>query len=73
MASVQIGSDDGPACPFCVGHFNAPRQLPCAHSFFQSCLQSYISSKVENNSILKQIECPLCKQVTTPTRNDQPT
>ncbi|KAL3888590.1 hypothetical protein ACJMK2_000955 [Sinanodonta woodiana] len=73
MASAKIDNDDGPACPICLGQFKMPRQLPCAHSFCQSCLQSYISTKVENKSTLKQIECPLCKQVARPSRNDQPT
>ncbi|KAL3888698.1 hypothetical protein ACJMK2_001062 [Sinanodonta woodiana] len=73
MASANIDNDDGPACPICLGQFNIPRQLPCAHSFCQSCLQSYISTKMENNSTLKQIECPLCKQVACPSRIDQPT
>ncbi|KAL3888593.1 hypothetical protein ACJMK2_000958 [Sinanodonta woodiana] len=73
MASAKIDNDDGPACPICLGHFNIPRQLPCTHSFCQSCLQSYISTKMENNSTLKQIECPLCKQLACPSRNDQPT
>ncbi|KAL3888676.1 hypothetical protein ACJMK2_001040 [Sinanodonta woodiana] len=73
MASAKIDNDDGPACPICLGQFNIPRQLPCTHSFCQSCLQSYISTKVDNKSTLKQIECPLCKQAACPSRNDQPT
>ncbi|KAL3888646.1 hypothetical protein ACJMK2_001011 [Sinanodonta woodiana] len=72
MASTNI-NEECPACPICLGEFNIPRQLPCAHSFCQSCLQSYISTKVENNSTLNQIECPLCKQVACPFRTDQPT
>ncbi|KAK3598714.1 hypothetical protein CHS0354_003275 [Potamilus streckersoni] len=72
MASAKIDIDDGPSCPICLGQFNIPRQLPCAHSFCQSCLQSYISTMLEKDSALKQIECPMCKQVARPSRNDQP-
>ncbi|KAL3888254.1 hypothetical protein ACJMK2_000625 [Sinanodonta woodiana] len=62
MATAMTRSEDAPTCPICLGLFNVPRQLPCAHTFCQSCLQSYITSKATEHEKNKCIECPVCRK-----------
>ncbi|KAL3888783.1 hypothetical protein ACJMK2_001143 [Sinanodonta woodiana] len=62
MATAITHTEDEPTCPICMGLFNVPRQLPCAHTFCQSCLQSYITSKVIEHETKGCIECPVCRR-----------
>ncbi|KAL3888771.1 hypothetical protein ACJMK2_001131 [Sinanodonta woodiana] len=64
MATAITQAEDEPTCPICMGLFNVPRQLPCAHTFCQSCLQSYITSKAIEHETKRCIECPVCKITT---------
>ncbi|KAL3888251.1 hypothetical protein ACJMK2_000622 [Sinanodonta woodiana] len=61
MATAITHTEDEPTCPICMGLFNVPRQLPCAHTFCQSCLQSYITSKAIEHDKMRCIECPVCR------------
>ncbi|KAL3888176.1 hypothetical protein ACJMK2_000555 [Sinanodonta woodiana] len=61
MATAITYTEDEPTCPICIGLFNVPRQLPCAHTFCQSCLQSYISSKTIEHEEKRCIKCPVCR------------
>ncbi|KAL3888253.1 hypothetical protein ACJMK2_000624 [Sinanodonta woodiana] len=62
MAAAIRRTEDEPTCPICLGLFNVPRQLPCAHTFCQSCLQSYITSKALEHEKKTCIECPVCRR-----------
>ncbi|KAL3891324.1 hypothetical protein ACJMK2_003586 [Sinanodonta woodiana] len=62
MAAAITHTEDDPTCPICLGLFNVPKQLPCAHIFCQSCLQSYITSKAIENEKKRCIECPVCRK-----------
>ncbi|KAL3888448.1 hypothetical protein ACJMK2_000819 [Sinanodonta woodiana] len=73
MATATTHTEDEPTCPLCIGLFNAPRQLPCAHTFCQSCLQSYITSKAKEHETKRCIECPVCRQTTGPFRQNKST
>ncbi|KAL3855247.1 hypothetical protein ACJMK2_014463 [Sinanodonta woodiana] len=59
----DIQQEEEPRCPICLGKFKIPRDLPCLHSFCQSCLEDFISSKAVNGKELKQFECPICRAV----------
>ncbi|KAL3888767.1 hypothetical protein ACJMK2_001127 [Sinanodonta woodiana] len=61
MTTAITHTEDEPTCPICMGLFNVPRQLPCAHTFCQSCLQSYITSKAIEHEKKRCIECPVCR------------
>ncbi|KAK3577171.1 hypothetical protein CHS0354_037509 [Potamilus streckersoni] len=66
MASANPGiiqHAEKPHCPICLSKFKTPRQLTCLHSFCQSCLEDYISSKAVKVMELKQFECPICRAV----------
>ncbi|KAL3890457.1 hypothetical protein ACJMK2_002739 [Sinanodonta woodiana] len=62
MAAAISNTEEEPTCPICLGLFNVPRQLPCAHTFCQSCLQSYITSKAIEHEKKRCIECPVCRK-----------
>ncbi|KAL3842220.1 hypothetical protein ACJMK2_020259 [Sinanodonta woodiana] len=62
MATDITYNEDEPACPICMGLFNVPRQLPCAHTFCQSCLHSYITSKALEHEKNRCMECPVCRK-----------
>ncbi|KAL3890450.1 hypothetical protein ACJMK2_002732 [Sinanodonta woodiana] len=73
MATAITHTDDGPTCPICMGLFNVPRQLPCAHTFCQSCLQSYITSKAIEHEKKMCIECPVCRKTAGHFTQNKPT
>ncbi|KAL3891437.1 hypothetical protein ACJMK2_003700 [Sinanodonta woodiana] len=73
MAAAKIETDDGPCCPICLEHFNLPRQLPCAHSFCEKCLQSHITTQTANITKLSYIKCPVCRNPASPSIKDRPT
>ncbi|KAK3578927.1 hypothetical protein CHS0354_035559 [Potamilus streckersoni] len=73
MATGKIYPDDEQNCPICLGHFNQPRQLPCAHTFCQSCLQSFITTEATKDKKLSCIKCPVCRQIAGPAKRDKPT
>ncbi|KAL3888178.1 hypothetical protein ACJMK2_000557 [Sinanodonta woodiana] len=54
-----------------MGLFNVPRQLPCAHTFCQSCLQSYITSKALEHEKKRCIECPVCRKIAGPFKENK--
>ncbi|KAL3887989.1 hypothetical protein ACJMK2_000374 [Sinanodonta woodiana] len=62
MTTSITHTENEPTCPICLGLFNVPRQLPCAHTFCQSCLQSYITSKAIEHEKNRCIECPVCRK-----------
>ncbi|KAL3888182.1 hypothetical protein ACJMK2_000561 [Sinanodonta woodiana] len=62
MAAAITHAEEKPTCPICLGLLNGPRQLPCVHTFCQSCLQSYITSKTLEHEKKKCIECPVCRK-----------
>ncbi|KAK3611289.1 hypothetical protein CHS0354_004935 [Potamilus streckersoni] len=73
MATAKEQSEAEPTCPICLGHFNVPRQLPCAHTYCQSCLQSYITSEAIKHEQLEYIQCPLCRQRASPFKRNEAT
>ncbi|KAL3891422.1 hypothetical protein ACJMK2_003684 [Sinanodonta woodiana] len=73
MAAAKIESDDGPCCPVCLEQFNIPRQLPCAHSFCEKCLQSHITTEAAKITKLSYIKCPVCRNSSSPSIMDKPT
>ncbi|KAL3888184.1 hypothetical protein ACJMK2_000563 [Sinanodonta woodiana] len=73
MATAITNTEDEPTCPICMGLFNVPRQLPCAHTFCQSCLQLYITSKAIEHETKRCIECPVCRQTAGPFRQNKST
>ncbi|KAL3891356.1 hypothetical protein ACJMK2_003618 [Sinanodonta woodiana] len=73
MAAAISHSEDEPTCPICLGLFNVPRQLPCAHTFCQSCLQSYITSKAIEHEKDRCIECPVCRKTAGHFTQNKPT
>ncbi|KAK3611274.1 hypothetical protein CHS0354_004923 [Potamilus streckersoni] len=72
MATVVTKTEEEPTCPICLGLFNVPRQLPCAHTFCQSCLQSYITSKATEHGKKGYIECPVCRKTTSNFKQNKP-
>ncbi|KAL3891412.1 hypothetical protein ACJMK2_003674 [Sinanodonta woodiana] len=73
MAAAKIETDDGPCCPICLEPFNIPRQLPCAHSFCENCLQSHITTQTGKITKLSYIKCPVCRNSASPSIKDRPT
>ncbi|KAL3890902.1 hypothetical protein ACJMK2_003173 [Sinanodonta woodiana] len=73
MAAAITHTEDEPTCPICLGLFNVPRQLPCAHTFCQSCLQSYITSKATEHEEIRCIECPVCRKTAGHFTHNKPT
>ncbi|KAK3607043.1 hypothetical protein CHS0354_015354 [Potamilus streckersoni] len=72
MATAETKTENEPTCPICLGHFKQPRQLPCAHPFCQSCLQSYISTEAIKHEKQGYIECPVCRQTANPSTRNKP-
>ncbi|KAL3890910.1 hypothetical protein ACJMK2_003181 [Sinanodonta woodiana] len=73
MEAAITHTEDEPTCPICLGLFNVPRQLPCAHTFCQSCLQSYITSKATEHEKKRCIECPVCRKTAGHFTQNKPT
>ncbi|KAL3890491.1 hypothetical protein ACJMK2_002773 [Sinanodonta woodiana] len=73
MANANSNTEDEPTCPICLGLFNVPRQLPCAHTFCQSCLQSYITSKAIEHEKKRCFECPVCRKTAGHFTENKPT
>ncbi|KAL3891450.1 hypothetical protein ACJMK2_003712 [Sinanodonta woodiana] len=73
MAAAKIETEDGPCCPICLEQFNVPRQLPCAHSFCEKCLQSHITTQAGKITKLSYIKCPVCRNHASPSITDRPT
>ncbi|KAL3891405.1 hypothetical protein ACJMK2_003667 [Sinanodonta woodiana] len=73
MAAAKIETDDGPCCPICLEQFNIPRQLPCAHSFCEKCLQSHITTETGKITKMSSIKCPVCRNPASPSIKDRPT
>ncbi|KAK3580236.1 hypothetical protein CHS0354_012763 [Potamilus streckersoni] len=73
MATAKIDQEDGPCCPICLEQFNIPKQLPCAHSFCEKCLQSHITTEATKCKTLRCIQCPICRNSTSPSIKDRPT
>ncbi|KAL3890453.1 hypothetical protein ACJMK2_002735 [Sinanodonta woodiana] len=73
MAAAISNTEEEPTCPICLGLFNVPRQLSCAHTFCQSCLQSYITSKAIEHEKKRCIECPVCRKTVGHFTENKPT
>ncbi|KAL3891406.1 hypothetical protein ACJMK2_003668 [Sinanodonta woodiana] len=73
MAAAKIETDDGPCCPICLEQFNIPRQLPCAYSFCENCLQFHITTQTGKITKLSSIKCPVCRNSASPSIKDRPT
>ncbi|KAL3891328.1 hypothetical protein ACJMK2_003590 [Sinanodonta woodiana] len=73
MATAKIKTDDGPCCPICLEQFNMPRQLPCAHTFCEKCLQSHITTEAAKHKKLSYFKCPVCRNSASPAIKDRPT
>ncbi|KAL3891424.1 hypothetical protein ACJMK2_003686 [Sinanodonta woodiana] len=73
MAAAKIETEEGPCCPICLEQFNIPRQLPCAHSFCEKCLQSHITTQAGKITELSNIKCPVCRNPAGPFIKDRPT
>lgn len=52
-------------CPLCFNKYDdrkyTPRQLPCQHIFCSDCLPRLVK-QVQNSTLRKYIECPVCKE-----------
>ena len=53
--------EDFTACPICYETFCVPKTLPCLHNLCEGCLQKYITSTVQKNSVCSGIHCPVCR------------
>ncbi|KAK3609032.1 hypothetical protein CHS0354_020695 [Potamilus streckersoni] len=73
MAAAKTETEDGPCCPVCLEQFSIPRQLPCAHTFCEKCLQSHITTEANKNENLKYVKCPVCRNSASPFIKDRPT
>ncbi|KAL3891385.1 hypothetical protein ACJMK2_003647 [Sinanodonta woodiana] len=72
MATLKLEAEDGPCCPICLEQFNVPRQLPCAHSFCEKCLQSHITAEADKRENLKYVKCPVCRNSASPANMERP-
>ncbi|KAK3609438.1 hypothetical protein CHS0354_001369 [Potamilus streckersoni] len=73
MAAVKTEAVDIPSCPICLEQFKIPRQLPCAHSFCEKCLQSHITTESKKHTKLCFVKCPVCRNSASPSIKDKPT
>ncbi|KAL3888705.1 hypothetical protein ACJMK2_001068 [Sinanodonta woodiana] len=70
MATANIDENETPKCPICLDDFKTPRELPCAHTFCESCLRSYIMKEATHQPTLKEFDCPVCRQPASPSQKD---
>ncbi|KAL3888706.1 hypothetical protein ACJMK2_001069 [Sinanodonta woodiana] len=68
MATANIDQNERPKCPICLDDFKTPRELPCAHTFCESCLRSYIMKEATKQPLSKEIDCPVCRQPVSPSQ-----
>ncbi|KAK3609434.1 hypothetical protein CHS0354_001365 [Potamilus streckersoni] len=73
MATGKTETEDVPCCPICLEEFIIPRQLPCAHSFCEKCLQSHITAEATKHMKLRDTKCPVCRNSANPSIKDRPT
>ncbi|VDI74028.1 tripartite motif-containing protein 56 [Mytilus galloprovincialis] len=59
MASLEDSTSDILTCSICLEIFPKPKYLPCLHTFCESCLLTYITSRFEKGT--KAEECPVCR------------
>ncbi|KAK3600561.1 hypothetical protein CHS0354_003498 [Potamilus streckersoni] len=60
-------------CAICIDkHRDIPRQLPCAHSFCEECLQSHITTENIKDMKLSHVKCPVCGNSTSYTIKNRP-
>jgi hypothetical protein len=50
-------------CSICLDTFQVPRYLPCLHTFCESCITTFVSSSVENESTKNKLKCPICRRI----------
>lgn len=62
--ATKTSVNDLIVCPICYEIFQDPKSLPqCLHTFCKSCIKSYISSSVKENSLNKtDFHCPVCRK-----------
>ncbi|KAL3891421.1 hypothetical protein ACJMK2_003683 [Sinanodonta woodiana] len=75
MATSKKVTENGPCCPMCLEQFSVPRQMPCAHSFCEKCLQSHITTEAakHKHTKLNCIKCPVCRNSVSLYIKDKPT
>ncbi len=44
-------------CSLCLHQFREPRALPCLHTYCLSCLQDYVTAKMNPRTL----KCPICQ------------
>lgn len=59
MAGANIKLNELLICPVCLDTYREARTLTCLHSFCTECLQGCL------RVLRRDIECPVCKRVTT--------
>ena len=52
-------------CSICLDTFQVPKYLPCLHTFCESCITTFVSSSVENESTKNNFKCPICRRIVT--------
>ena len=52
-------------CSICLDTFQVPKYLPCLHTFCESCITTFVSSSVENESAKNNFKCPICRRIVT--------
>ena len=49
-------------CSICLDTFQVPKYLPCLHTFCESCVTTFVSSSIENQSTTNNFKCPICRR-----------
>ena len=52
-------------CSICLDTFQVPKYLPCLHTFCESCITTFVSSSIENESTKNNFKCPICRRIVT--------
>jgi hypothetical protein len=52
-------------CSICLDIFQVPKYLPCLHTFCESCITTFVSSSIENESTKNNFKCPICRRFVT--------
>lgn len=62
--SSERSEEESFRCPICLERLNIPRCLPCLHTFCETCIQTYISSKKtsDKKGDFNVVDCPVCRQ-----------
>ena len=55
---LEIEIDDIAECSICVGLYDDPKLLPCAHTFCCKCIRRYVDGEIAGD----KSSCPICRQ-----------